>query len=137
MRSLRGDPAGRLVGIGVFVLSVAPVSNRQLQHVCSSRRHSFVLGIECVLMSACIIVHMCTFMVCLYVHAYFIVCLYTVYTYVYTSVSMCIHVCVCMSVYIWALFKLTECLIPARVGVFLFRLMQSGEVSASTAAGYQ
>lgn len=50
---------------------------------------------------------------------------------------MCIHVCVCTSVYIWALFKLRECLTPASVGVFLFRLMQSGEVSASTAAGYQ
>lgn len=46
-------------------------------------------------------------------------------------------VCVCMSVYIWALFKLRECLIPASVCVFLFILMQSGDVSASTAAGYQ
>lgn len=29
-----------------------------------------------------------------------------------------------------------ECLIPVSVGVFLLILMQSGEVSASTAAGY-
>lgn len=47
-----------------------------------------------------------------------------------------------MSVYICALFQLRECLIPECVEVcvcvfFLFRLMQSGEVSASTAAGYQ
>lgn len=86
-------------------------------------------------MSACIIVwvHMCTFMVCLSVHA-LLVCVYIQFIYS-TLVSMYIDVCVCMSVYTWALFKPRECLIPVCVGVFLFRLMQTGEVSASTAAG--
>ena len=67
------------------------------------------------------------------VHAYFIMCVYIRYT----LLSVYINVRVCTSAYIWALFKLKECLIPMCVGVFLFRLMQSGEVSASTAAGYQ
>lgn len=92
MRSLRGVPAGRLVGIGVFILSLAPVRNRQLQHVCSSRRRSFVLGIECVLMSACIIVCVNIFFsvrACIY----FSVCSYTVsiHRWVCSFTYVCLH----------------------------------------------
>lgn len=135
MRGLRGDPAGRLVGIGIFVLSVAPVRNRQLQYVCSSCRRSFVLGFECVLMSACI-------SACSHVHIYgvslraciFLMC---VLCSICTLVSICIYMCVCLCLFTNGLCSSSECLIPECVGVFLFRLMQSGEVSASTAAGYQ
>lgn len=61
-------------------------------------------------MSARIIVHTCTFVSCLYVHVW---CVYVqsvhICKYIYRNVSLvsvCIYVCVCMSVYIRALFKL-------------------------------
>lgn len=47
---------------------------------------------------------------------------------------MRVHICVSV---VNELCLSSKCLIPARVGVFLFRLMQPGEVSASAAAGYQ
>lgn len=70
-------------------------------------------------MSACIIVwvHMCTFMVCVSMHA-LLVCVYIQFIYS-TLVSMCTDVCVCMSVYTWALFKLRECLIRVCGCVFI------------------
>lgn len=42
-----------------------------------------------------------------------------------------------VSVYVWALFKLRVFNSSVCGFVFLFRRMQSGEVSASAAAGYQ
>lgn len=68
------------------------------------------------------------------IHA--LVCVYIHSVYIGEYVHSC-TVCVCVCLFTNGLCSSSECLIPACVGGFLFRLMQSGEVSASTAAGYQ
>lgn len=85
------------------VCPLSGLSHKQTP-ACACRPQAFICSPHRVCAHVSVYQCVCSLMLCVHAHAYFIVC---PYQHVYTPVSICVHVCVCVAVCIWAVFKLS------------------------------